>query len=200
MDYRLSRFHAWAYIIETTRISWSSVEVNSEPQHGPIKSMAHRLCSYLSTTTLTKHAHLPTLWTGSGIKRFANFRTLNLRFTDMDSRCLYQYMYLTGELGYTRHSSISSMKFLQCAFNLSDDELQELKKSIEDVPVHISDGYSTFREEFERRAKLFQPDAKLPFSRMANMILPYPHNLESIWHRLRMVDINREAPSSSSSS
>ena len=92
-------------------------------------------------------------------------------------------MYLKGELEYARHSGISAMKFLQCAFNLSYDGLQELK-SIEDVPVHTSGEYSTFREEFERRAKLFQPDAKLPFSRMANMMLPYPHNLEGIWRRL----------------
>ena len=109
------------------------------------------------------------------------------------------YIFLKGELEYARHSGISTMKFLQCAFNLSDDELQELKKSIEDVSVHTSDEYPTFREEFERRAMLFQSEAKLPFSRMADMILPYPHNLEGIWHRLRLVDINREAPSSWSS-
>ena len=57
------------------------------------------------------------------------------------------YMYLKGELEYARHSGISAMKFLQCAFNLSEDELQELKKSIEDVPVHTSDEYSTLREK-----------------------------------------------------
>ena len=109
------------------------------------------------------------------------------------------YMYSKGELEYARHSGISAMKFLQCAFNLSDDELQGSRKSVEDASVHTSDEYSTLREEFERRAKLLQSDAKLPFSRMANMILPYPHNLEGIWRRPRLVDINREAPSSSSS-
>ena len=62
------------------------------------------------------------------------------------------YMYLKGELEYARHNGIVATKFIQCAFRLSDDEL---KTSIEDVFVHTSDEYSTFREEFERRAELF---------------------------------------------
>ena len=143
----LSRFHAWSCMIETTRVSWSFIVVKPAPQHGPIKSTVHRPCSCLSIITLPqKHAHLPTLRIGSGIERFANLRTLNFRFTDMNSRCPCQHMYLKGELEYARHSGISAMKFIQCAFKLSDDELQDLKKSIEDVSLRTSDEYSTFRE------------------------------------------------------
>ena len=95
-------------------------------------------------------------------------------------------------VGQYRHSGISAEKFLQCTFGHSDEEMQRLKKSIEEDSVHTSSKYSAAWEEFERKAHLLQSDANVSFSKLANITLR--HYRRGSIHDLNVLPMSGHQP------
>lgn len=78
---------------------------------------------------------------------------------------------ILAALERSRYSGISFEKFLQCAFEVSDEEMIALKKRVEEKSVHTSKDYEDQSKEFVEHAKKWETKMYKPFAEMGNMVL-----------------------------
>lgn len=78
---------------------------------------------------------------------------------------------ILAELERSRYSGISFEKFLQCAFEVSDEEMIALKKRVREISAHTSKDYELQSKEFVKHAENWETKMYKPFAEMGNMVL-----------------------------